>query len=462
MHTRIPGKCQMWIRRTPTPEPIPLDSSVINYLPGDEYKPSLVILALAQFSYGRFKATLHKLRREVRLIFAEDEAELSHAVREESEKETLAGIVIADAEIMHRARRRLATAVAKLLHDADNQWTVILAFDFARQAWYDISRFKRFMKRHFPTLRWEIDRMMPFKERAVLRRPVLRKMGPRVYRRKYNVRGVVFSRVKQSDKVVVVEQNENGYFDYLIPNRIVSWATREDPDTPSTWCASGDEVFDCQMGVVDDFEEDELKGEVDGRPQSRYFSNGVDYSLPPCSDCSSMPCSSSNSWSSSEKVSDPFTLNGMDIEGEDVDEDSNEEESANEDEDIDEEGFNEKSVDEDEDIDEDEDVDDEDATIIKDEPAHSENGIDTDIKNENKDDSHNDKDNWVSSDDERSVNNPRRSCTIALHEFKNRRYGKKTGEDETLCSYLGIVGHVEDNRSLASIILGMCSVTPSH
>lgn len=69
---------------------------------------------------------------------------------------------------------------------------------------------------------------------------------------------------------------------------------------------------------------------------------------------------------------------------------------------------------------------------------------------------------WVPSDDERATENTRRRCTVALHEFKNWRQNEETGKEEIICSFLGLVGHVEDNRSLASIILGMCSVVPSR
>lgn len=444
MHTRIAGRGQMWIRSTPPPQPIPPNSSIVNYLPGDETKPSLVILALAEFNYGAFKATLHKLRREVRLIIATNEAELGHFVQEESGNGTLAGVIIADGEIMRRARRRLATALVALLHDPEHECTVIFAFDFARHAWRDSSRFTRFMRRHFPTLRWKVGDMMAVKEKMVLRRRVLRKMGARVYRKKYSMRGVVFTSVKQADKVIVMEK-DNGWFEYLVPDLMMPWVTREDPDTPSTCRASGDEVFDCQMGVVDDFEEDEVHGVVDGNVYGHtkprpYIPYGCteDYSFPSNSDCPSLPCTSSNSSSSSERMSVSIACsNDTDDDVDDLDGDN--------------------SVGENGDEDEDEDVDMEDTINIEDEPV-CENCVDTDI--EDKDDNNN-QDSWVPSDDERSIDGSIRACTVALHEFKNRRYSEETGRDETLCSYFGIIGHAEDNRSLASIILGMCSVTPS-
>lgn len=435
----------MWIRSTPPPEPLPPNSTIVDYLPGDESKPSLVIFALEEFNYGRFRATLHKLRREVRLVFATNEAELGHAVQEESENGTLAGIIISDTEIMRRARRRLATAVAALLHDPEHECTVIFAFDFARQAWRDSSRFTRFMRRHFPALRWRIGDMMAVKEKMVLRRRVLRKMGARVYRKKYSMRGVIFTGVKQADKVVVMEKDD-GWFDYLVPNLMMPWTTREEPDTPSTWRASGDEVFDCQMGVVDDFEEDEVHGIVDGnvyghtRPRP-YIPLGCEgdfyndeYLFSSISDGPSLPCTSSNSSSSIEKMSDQFAYSN------DTEDDIDDIQGADEDE-------------------EEEDVDMED-TIVKDESSH-EDCIDIDIKDVDIKDADK-KDGWVPSDDERSIDGPVRRCSVALHEFKNRKYNEETGKDELLCSHLGIIGHAEDNRSLASIILGMCSVTPSR
>lgn len=439
MRTRVPGRPQLWCRRTPTPEPLPqFAPTVFDGRPGDNQKPSLVILSLTGFSYGRFQATLHKLRHDARLILVTDEEELSRVVTHESNQNSLAGIIIADAEIIHPERRALAGAVASLLHDTEAEWAVIFAFDFATQAWRNRQMFARFTKRHFPTLRWEIGAMMAVKHRMVLRRRVLRKMGPRVYRKKYRMRGAILLRVKQADKVVVVE-NEDGRVEAIMPDRTFSSSTREEPDTPSTCPGSGgeEEVFDCQMGVVDDFEEDEIRGVVDGdegnggRPQRRseYWTGmdvgDEDLQTPSYSDFPS----SSNSSSSDEDMLGTVSVN--------------EDEQSDIDDDI-EDGIEEGDVDD-----------------HHHSPSHRSQDIDndTDHCNEKNNDYNAD---WVPSDDERTTENTRRRCTIALHEFKNWRQNEETGKDEMICSYLGFVGHAEDNRSLASIILGMCSIAPSQ
>lgn len=47
-------------------------------------------------------------------------------------------------------------------------------------------------------------------------------------------------------------------------------------------------------------------------------------------------------------------------------------------------------------------------------------------------------------------------CPVAIHEVKS--YVEKDGQRVPVRGYVGFVGHVEDNRSMASLILGMCSV----
>lgn len=451
MRTRIGGRPQLWCRRTPTPEPFTeFAPPIFNELPDDDQKPSLILLALAGLSYTRFKATLHKLRRDARLILVTDEDQLAHAVtHEKSTHNRLAGIIIADAEIIHPLRRGLARTVAALLHDTDTEWTVIFAFDFALQAWRNRQMFARFMKWHFaPALRWEIGALMAVKHRMVLRRRVLRKMGPRVYRKKYRMRGVIFLRVKQADKVVVVE-NEEGHVDVILPDRTCSSATREEPDTPSTCEMSGEEVFDCQMGVVGDFEEDEVRGVVDGdeggggRPsrRSEYWVgldvDNEDLQTPTYSDFPSSNSPSSLPSSSGEEMvvaSSVIEDNQSDI---DVADDADEIEDDTD-------GIEERDVD--------------DHSQSQNTDNDTDNG-DNEKPNENNNSNNTD---WVPSDDERATENTRRRCTVALHEFKNWRQNEETGKEEIICSFLGLVGHVEDNRSLASIILGMCSVVPSR
>lgn len=255
---------------------------------------------------------------------------------------------------------------------------------------------------------------------------------------------------------MVVVENEEGHVDVILPDRTCSSATREEPDTPSTCEASGEEVFDCQMGVVGDFEEDEVRGVVDGdeggggRPsrRSEYWVgldvDNEDLQTPTYSDFPSSNSSSSSSSppSSGEEMAEASSVN------EDDQSDIDDVDDVDEIDDVD--GDTDDGIEDDTDDIEERDVDDHSQS------QNTDNG-DDEKRNEN-----NNNTDWVPSDDERATENTRRRCTVALHEFKNWRQNEETGKEEIICSYLGLVGHVEDNRSLASIILGMCSVVPSR
>ncbi|KAF9885813.1 hypothetical protein FE257_012284 [Aspergillus nanangensis] len=65
---------------------------------------------------------------------------------------------------------------------------------------------------------------------------------------------------------------------------------------------------------------------------------------------------------------------------------------------------------------------------------------------------------WVPSDDEGTVADMQvADSPVAIHEVKS---WVDNGNDEAILikGYVGFVGHVEDNRSMSSLILGMCAV----
>lgn len=66
---------------------------------------------------------------------------------------------------------------------------------------------------------------------------------------------------------------------------------------------------------------------------------------------------------------------------------------------------------------------------------------------------------WVPSDDEgTSMDICWADSPIVIHEFKRRVVREDGGEELVPSGYVGFVGHVDDSRSMSTLILGMCAV----
>ncbi|KAH8428537.1 uncharacterized protein LDX57_006233 [Aspergillus melleus] len=66
---------------------------------------------------------------------------------------------------------------------------------------------------------------------------------------------------------------------------------------------------------------------------------------------------------------------------------------------------------------------------------------------------------WVPSDDEgTSVDLCCADSPIVIHEFKRTVLRDDGVQEKVPCGYVGFVGHVDDSRSMSTLILGMCAV----
>ena len=150
--------------------------------------------------FPRYRAILRKMNRDVELYWAPNIQNLNNTIHKHSHR--IAGFIISDAAIMDPEHEELAQRVASLSRTPGREWAVVFAFDFPSQAARAPFRFNQYMEAYFG-LGWRMCGKTENKIKMKLRTLALRKVAKRAYRTEYEFRGVFIRGVKQSDKFLV-------------------------------------------------------------------------------------------------------------------------------------------------------------------------------------------------------------------------------------------------------------------
>ncbi|KAL4887955.1 hypothetical protein BDV59DRAFT_196850 [Aspergillus ambiguus] len=373
------------------------------------YKPILIVVCTRSIDiWARFPRVFLKLQRDAQLTYATNLTTLD--VLLDLHGPSVAGIIVADGQILddgaqHDALSARLVSLVKGVHApaaTPHEYTVVFAFDFPTQAARRPFRFARYMQDTF-ALPWMISGCTVHKIKLRLRTRTLRKMGPRGrYRRSFDMKAVFLRRVKMADKLLVAtgEFGPGGQPDE------VNWVTailRPEHETSTT-----------------DGEEEAEDGGGDGQGQDEEEAVG----------------SGGSDMATRDGVSDSFPC---DVVGPREDGTSHRETP-----------FADGTA--------------SDGSLADDELDDADTSVDEApvggaAEVEDADDGASIDPNWVPSDDEGTIADMQvADSPVVIHQVKTWVDGRHGGEATMMRGYVGFIGHMEDNRSMSSILLGMCAV----
>ncbi|KAL4929145.1 uncharacterized protein BDV17DRAFT_291138 [Aspergillus undulatus] len=458
------------------------------------FKPAIILISspntdTAAFT-ARYRSILTKMQRDARLLLALGLADLQRILANETKADSIAGLVVTDASIMDvdddegkgrddgndsgekNALSQVLSGIAtgeyscsssyeqqktqrantdtgrktrlgwKSVGNSESisirprEWTVVFAFDFPSQAALQPLRFRHYMAETFRSeIGWKICGTTKAKWMLQMSERWLRKMGERVYRgNRYEIRAVFLDGVEETDKVLVVEKGKaSGISESVpelgtVPRRGQSRELYSDRLGELAASASKDET-DSTAG---DEEVEVARG--DGSWTLATSMDGA-VSHPPWGQAEHLNMLAQESLREEQEGADDELVNKFDdpYEGEDEKED------------------------------EDARAGDSDSNIEQ--PAQRLIYVNVPEKRRKINSSGNimsasDADSPADEDVYRSKKQKNDACIadcpVALHEIKS--WAERGGQRFRVRGYVGFVGHVEDNRSMASLILGMCGV----
>ncbi|KKK23409.1 hypothetical protein ARAM_007546 [Aspergillus rambellii] len=435
------------------------------------WKPVLILITPSSDILGlwaRYRSILLKLHRDCHIMYAWDVDSLNALI--ELYEDDIAGVVVTDAGIMQGGQCEvLSKRLAELVRagcccssvsaglglkdekgeekrkekeeeeeeEEHSHWTVLFAFDFPAGAAHQPLRFAQYMTDVF-ALQWKISGMTVGKARLRLRRRTLRKMGPGPFlKERYAVRAVVLGMVKLADKVLVVRRGEEdlkigadgGGCGFGSDSGSGVGLDRDyDRDRDRYGCGCGAECF-CDLGSDSDLDADTwftgrwVSGDftTERTPERPAELEVVDEKAGEHGIGGGQEC---------EWADDEWTSSDTSTESEEEWKGSQRESGD---------GGDDSSLQGPTDFP---------LSALTRLPYRG--GYALDQMTEDGSD-------WVPSDDEGTEADKRiADCPVAIHEVKTWR--EQDGEEVMVRGYVGFVGHVEDTRSMASLILGMCAV----
>ncbi|KAL3473463.1 hypothetical protein BJX99DRAFT_199049 [Aspergillus californicus] len=424
--------------------------------PGNRVPSIILISPIGRIITNSYRSILTKMQRDAHLIYALNTTQLLALLSSDTVRSSIAGFVVTDASIMEFdcdcgspslnttcqcSNPSLSSVVRSLLEDQSpnsdqhrdvngkRNWTVVFAFDFPGEASQHPLRFGRFMHNLFG-VRWKICGTTKGKVTLDIEEKALPKMGVRVYRgNKYALRGVFLEGVDAEDKVLRVAKGANARNGGLGMQGQVVFNKEGESEAKG---AGGN----C---VVDDNSEGKTETDSTAGEEGEYAIEQVEvgqggspegWTLAPSVDAAAATASWEN---------DNIDMVDPDLSREESDWADDELTSTE----------NELEPDENHDSDGDGDAssDDTDADTIA---RLNQRVI------------------YINAPNCRSQTQltltqkpkPTRlaDCPVAIHALKPSQPTAQSGNRVQMHGYVGFVGHVEDNRSIASLILGMCGV----
>ncbi|KAL4922525.1 hypothetical protein BDW62DRAFT_54360 [Aspergillus aurantiobrunneus] len=320
------------------------------------------------------------------------------------------------------------------------EWTVVFAFDFPFQAARYPLRFGKYMAETFG-VGWRICGATKGKCALEMSEKGLRKMGGRVYRGdKYKLRAVFLESVDDQDKVLVVAKGAS------VENGGLGSQGQPDVDNQDNdaggWYGGIGHGQGASRARVSGAETESTAGE-EGEfdiAQVEVGDEGVGWTVAPEADDSDSP-----SWADGEYI-DMIELESRREEHDWADDELTADEEFG--------GPDAKD-------------DDDASTSSNDSEKHrNQRVIYVNVPDQRGNHSHNvDSDGNTAAQAQRKKRKthklPKRiaDCPVTIHEVKSLPARRdESGELVSVRGYVGFVGHVEDNRSMASLILGMCAV----
>ncbi|KAL2818823.1 hypothetical protein BDW59DRAFT_151881 [Aspergillus cavernicola] len=403
------------------------------------------------------------MQRDAHLIYVMNTTDLLRVLASPKIVSTIAGFVVADAAIMDGESESesgdaqvLGEVVVGLLcrlnpssseeqeqeHELGSgrmdsrwkqgrrrEWTILFAFDFPAQAARHPLRFGKFIRDHFG-VGWKICGSTKGRVRLEIGERALSQLGVRVYRgNKYEIRGVFLEGVDEGDKVLVVAKGasvKNGglgsqgqtEFEFGDEGEEGGGGScgEDGGETDST--AGGDREFEIERveegGAVEGWTAAPLGG-LTAAAGGGNEDNDIDMVDPEL-------CREEYDWADDE-------LTTTETETEDADEDENASESTTSS-DADERP-NQRVIY----------INAQERRQHHQANAHSDSEIQTPTQ-----------------PNPTPQEKPKRiaDCPVAIHEVNS--WIGQGGQRIRRRGFVGFVGHVEDNRSMASLILGMCAV----
>ncbi|KAL5342835.1 hypothetical protein BJX70DRAFT_394676 [Aspergillus crustosus] len=474
-------------------------SAPVNHPPPPPLAPRTPMLILLAPSgtvpfITRYSCIIKKMQRDAHLVCVSTLEQLNGLLARPKLVNSIVGFIVTDGTIMDfdseiddeqegservdGDNQALARALRSLLLDTKTNtntnapenpnhkpksWTILHAFDFPAHAARHPFRFSKYFSSTF-NLNWKICGATQEKIALEIGEPALRKLEGRVYRGgRYNLRGVFLEGVKEGDKVLRVARGAT------VRNGGLGVGGQPDclfnPEIEGDWKDGGGDKGSKGFGSMDDMkaeETDSTAGEEVEYQVSRVEIGEADgswtFAPPVRNDDDSL---SSLDWGGGTEIQ----IVEPDVGREEIEWADDEREPAGE-------------SDDDDDEDNDEDIP----------TSSSSSNSDTELKeNEtilyiNAPNQRGIPDADANADSEASLQPPsnknkttnRRKkkkfrfaqriadCPVAIHKVRSLPDQAQGGQQVAAHGYVGFVGHIEDNRSMASLILGMCGVRNSR
>ncbi|KAL2870231.1 uncharacterized protein BJX67DRAFT_378221 [Aspergillus lucknowensis] len=431
--------------------------------PFEPGKPVILVLtACLNHLTTKYPSIINKMRRDANLVpaFTTSPDHLDSLITNPVIFAALGGIIVTDASIMdpeNPAAHSITKTLLGFLNGTGPFWilwrerlgenrnnindfprNVVFAFDFPAQAARQPLRFGKYMAENFG-LSWKICGATMGKVDLVFSERVLRKMGGRRYRGgKYVIRGVFLEGVAEGDKVLLVDKRAS------IKNGGLGTQGQPDVDVDHGVDAlfGGVGLEELRAAKRDGDETDStVMDECEVHRVDVQAEDGTSWTVPPSAADPADPAGAGGAGQDGiemvhpEQSWDEYDLADDELTGTELDDESEDEEgeASTTSEDTDDWLLpNEKHV------------------IYINPPDHRE---------------------WTNTDDTtspslspREPKNPKSeaipkriaNCPVAVHEVKSKV--EKYDQSLLIRGYIGFVGHVEDNRSMAGLILGMCGV----
>ncbi|KAL4946678.1 hypothetical protein BDV06DRAFT_218144 [Aspergillus oleicola] len=421
----------------------------------------------------RYRSILSKIQRDAELVFALGLADLKRVLADEEIIQSIAGFVVTDAAVMgidendgemHAISRLLAEIVkgahsykqavtnlgqktrtrntggssnntTKRILINHHESTVLFAFDFPAQATLHPLRFKNYMSETFGAgLRWKICGATKNEWTLGINEPGLRKMGGRVYHgNRYKMRAVFLDGVEEEDKVLVVDKGKGAAEPDNVRYSVRLKGIYADclGDLPASLCGYETEST---VHEGENFDSEHVKS-ADNDASSTLTANTDDVAFPPLR-------------GRGGKVTLAEDLESRREECEWADDELTAESDNQEDDDDDNTDTDTASTS---------------CTYLDTEEQPNRHIIYFNVphkhgKSHDNAQAHSDFDSDSGLAHDRMTRNHVgvADCAVALHEI--RSWTEIDSQRFRTREYVGFVGHVDDNRSMASLILGMCGV----
>lgn len=434
------------------PSPLPPDVPSLDRVVGNS-KP-VVILVNTEYSPDfvlRWGKVLTKMGREARLYTACNLGNLNTLI--EQFGGNIAGFVIADANIMNPCFHDLSLRLSQLPGHG-REWPVNFAFDFPSQAVRQPLLFSRYIDSYYG-LDWKISGQTTSKIKLAFCTDAIRVLSPRNFRWDYEIRCVFIRNVDQDDKILVatgefpptgqrvfdgLADDENPEIEYTTESTAIEFGSDDEgpafsdsaTPTPETVAAAaaptptttedGDSIFTSRASRVSTnttdtemsdgfFFENFGDAAIGGNEDVNGNANGVEIVVDVVVEDGSL---SDEGYGTGHEQS---SVSSVDTEQEDYSGDEADDEM--------------------------EDGEDDD---------HDHDYYHPDV--------HTYTTTTAAAAEKEEPNDPERhiaNCSAAIHAFPAANY--QVGDNSpAFTGFVGFLGHVGDNRSMASVLLGMCGI----